>query len=1480
MDFQNIQGQSAFTVRGRGMKKPLLLTIVILLTATTCALGVVWPDPNGYAANLLIVKFRQPIADTVEEQVKANVPPGQVKLSKTLDDLSARYKVKVIEPLFKNFKQNRHHLNALQTKSSSLLTEKENRILKRLKRAPKGAQVPALDRIYKVQVELDTGQSLEDVVAAYNNDPGVEYAEPDYIVSICKTPNDPLYPIQWPLNNIGQKYPQSRFASVAGTSDCDIDAPEGWDIYTGDSQVIVAVVDSGADYAHRDLHNNMWVNVAELGGTSGVDDDGNGYVDDIYGYDFCTYEGKTRDSDPKDDNGHGTHCAGIIAAQGNNGLDVAGVCWDARIMALKFLGSDASGLISDAAASFYYAVENGADIISNSWGSKKYSAVMQEAIDYAYGQGLVIVAAAGNRGDTVPYYPAYYDHVISVAATNSNDVRVSFSSYGDWVDMAAPGVDVLSLRAAGTAVGSIYDTYTTIASGTSMACPHVAAACAILLSAYPGINVLELEQILMNSTDPTTPSTCKSGRLNLHKALLQIIDPNGTLLLDRSAYMCTATATALVWDLNLVGAGTHSVVFTTNGGDSETLVLAQRGPSPASFAASVPLSAAEVIPGDGALQVSHGQFITATYTDANDGTGKPVTRTDTAVVDCQGPAVSRVQVSGLIRREAIITIETDEPTITQIRCGLTCGGPYTIEQRDIELGTSHSFQLFSLADERNYYFVIDLTDAAGNTTTADNEGLCYSFTTPKFQGFLVPSVYPTIQAAIDAASNGNTIIISPGMYKGPGNRDIRFKDKKITVRGTDPNDPNIVSATIIDCNGTELEPHRGFYFGSIGEAESVLSGLTIKNGYAYSYGGAICCDGLTSPTITNCIITSNFADGFGGGIFSEGGSVTVNGCTITDNTCNWRGGGICALYGYPTMTNCTISDNSVIYGGGGIFSEYACLQISNCTITGNSAEYGGGAGIYSESGSPLLLTGCSITANSAEEGCGGGISWCGNAQISNCTVTENSARWGAGIFCGGEGTISNCSITGNSGSEDGAGIFWFGDLTVTNSLISGNRLKFAGGGSGGGIYYQSHVLTIINCTVTENIAPSQGGGISVSNADKVLISNSVFWGNQSPVGQEMYLDLYYPCATSVSYTDVQGGKDGVAITPGRTINWGPGNINADPCFVQLGHWADANDPNIPAEPNDPNAVWVDGNYHLLDGSPCINAGNPNYVLLPGETDLDSQPRILLGRIDMGAYEFNYIPVANAGPDQTVYANSNCTAQVTLDGSASYDPDGDQLTYTWTWNDQIIPPTGGDGIINMLDFAALTEQWLQDKDSLPDLSALTKAWLSTPDSPNWNPQCDVAPAGPTATINLPIGQHHIKLVVNDGIENSQPDEVMITVLDNTPPEFTLSVTPATLWPQDHKMVRITPSWTLTDNCDQSPQVTLVGITSNELDDDKGDGNTTGDIEVRDDGSIYLRAERSGTDLGRIYTITYQAADNSGNTAISSATVTVPHDQSRQ
>ncbi len=1144
------------------------------------------PEPLEYVPNEIIVKFRRNAADIIEMSLAEGVSASEQEISASLDKLNKRYKLKMARPLFKNFRENRQHLKALLKKDKTLLTKKERRILRRLKRAPKGAKVPELDRIYKLEIEPEAGQSLEDVVAAYNSDPDVEYAELNYIVSICQTPDDPLYPIQWPLNNMGQMYPESgRYNPPPGTPDCDIDAPEAWDIETGNPEIVVAVIDTGVDYTHRDIDDNMWVNTGEIGG-NGIDDDGNGYIDDIYGWDY-----RNDDSDPKDDHGHGTHCGGIIAAEGDNALDIAGVCWDAKIMALKFLDSGGSGWISHAVSAFYSAVTNGADVMSNSWSGGCYLQSMRDAIDYAYSQGVIMVAAAGNDNSSSPVYPAYYNHMISVAATNSNDARATFSNYGSWVDIAAPGVDILSLRASGTSMGTTYDDFTTVASGTSMACPHVAGACALLLSVNSELTVDEVTDVLKQSADLIEAGICQSGRLNIYAALPATVKPKGTIQLDREAYSCSEVIGIKVKDSDLKGTVTQDVNVATDGGDFETVLLAEQETNIGIFVGSISTSTDPVVSEDGVLQVSHGQTLTATYEDANDGTGNPATAADDAIVDCEEAVVLDVNVTtGLIGRSVTIKIQTNEPTTALVRCGLVCGGPYTLEGKDIVMSTSHTIKLLSLTSETDYYFVIELADAAGNETVDDNYSGCYFFTTPEFLGFLVPSVYPTIQAAVDDSWDGDTVWVADGVYTGDGNRDIDFAGKAITVRSE-----NGPEGCIIDCNGSEGDEHRGFYLHSGEELDSVIDGFTIINGYAYQ-GGAIRSDGYAhnpwveyvSPTITNCIIRY---------------------CKASE------GGGIYCKWGHPKIINCEVNDNP---GGSGIYGHWVAWLIDNCLISNNS-----GYGIYNDD-CDGTISNCTITANSAGIAC----NYWSNLTIRNCRITNHFGSGIYALFGESEGkiiTVDDCIISHNSGSgiscnqailhlndsilmenfswTKGGGLCcsWDGGATVKNCVFAGNQAKQ----KGGGIYSNDGHNTYVNCTIVNNTASEYGGGYYCQNSGNRKFTNCIFWGNSAGSGPQMAIGggLSY---VTISCCDVQGGQEQIFVDSySPPLTWGTGNIDTDPYFGLV------------------------GDYHILSNSPCIDAGTNSPAGGLPSTDLYGSPRSLDGDgngssiADMGAYEVEY-----------------------------------------------------------------------------------------------------------------------------------------------------------------------------------------------------------------------------------------------------------------
>jgi subtilisin family serine protease len=285
-------------------------------------------------------------------------------------------------------------------------------------------------------VKLPEGVDVDEALELYIEDPDVEHAEPNYIVYSDVQPGDPDFDKLWGLHNIGQEV-----NTIFGTDDADIDALEAWDVTTGSSDVVVAVIDSGVDVNHPDLAANIWTNGGEIAG-NGKDDDDNGYVDDINGWDFYI-----DDNDPRDAHGHGTHVAGTIAAVGDNATGITGVSWSAKIMALRFLDAWGSGTTVNAIAAIEYANDMGADVINNSWGGGGFSTSLKSAIDAS---DAVVVCAAGNSGrdnDSTPHYPSSYDsaNIIAVAASDQDDTLAYFSNYGaNSVDVAAPGTNIYS----------------------------------------------------------------------------------------------------------------------------------------------------------------------------------------------------------------------------------------------------------------------------------------------------------------------------------------------------------------------------------------------------------------------------------------------------------------------------------------------------------------------------------------------------------------------------------------------------------------------------------------------------------------------------------------------------------------------------------------------------------------------------------------------------------------------------------------------------------------------------------------------------------------------------------------------------------------------------------------------------------------------------------------------------------------------------
>lgn len=346
----------------------------------------------------------------------------------------------------------------------------------------------------------------------------VVLAEPNYIYNADKASAEPDYGKLWGLNNIGQSDTKQN-----GTTNVDISAEKAWDISTGQDDVVVAVIDTGIDLTHPDLAQNMWTNELEAKGVAGVDDDANGFVDDIYGMNFS--DPAVPSNNPNDDNGHGSHCSGTIGAIGNNNFGVVGVNWKVKLMPVKFLGSAGGGTLEGAIRAIDYATQMGAHIMSNSWGGGAESQLLKEAIERAEAAGALFVAAAGNDGmdnDSSPHYPSSYavKNILSVAAIDNRGDIAAFSNTGkNSVHIAAPGVNIFSTYKEGG-----YEWL----SGTSMATPHVSGVAALVFSQNRQMDYSQLKARILKTVKqmPSLRNKVSSnGLVNAYNALTDSIEP-------------------------------------------------------------------------------------------------------------------------------------------------------------------------------------------------------------------------------------------------------------------------------------------------------------------------------------------------------------------------------------------------------------------------------------------------------------------------------------------------------------------------------------------------------------------------------------------------------------------------------------------------------------------------------------------------------------------------------------------------------------------------------------------------------------------------------------------------------------------------------------------------------------------------------------------------------------------------------------------
>ncbi len=479
----------------------LLITTVVFPLASTEKIIINKTENENldFAPGQIIIKIKEGVTLDIQE-INGIITTG----IQSIDSLNQKYQVWDIKQTI---------LSVIQPKNQGL------------------SKSIGLDRFYTF--ELEESINVLDAVETYKKDIFVESAEVNgFGFSAAGPPvypNDAKFSWQWGLHSDGTNPPPKP-----GVTDADIDAPEGWDIEKGSYTIVVAIIDKGIDWTHTDIAYNIWKNTGEDAWSdpndyttgNGVDDDGNGFIDDWKGWNFIVDNGNSQD---ESSNGHGTHCAGIAGAVTNNNIGIAGVNWYSKLMAVRAMYKNGNIQWADAAPALVYAADNGADVISMSFGGYGTSATLKGGIDYAYNSGCTLVAAMGNDGGQVDQIPAEYSNTIAVGATDVDDTRArkgdwananKGSNYGNHIDVIAPGTWIYS---------TVTNNKWAYMNGTSMATPHVAGLAALLLSQKPSRTNVKIREIIRNTADDQVGLPTEDikgwdkhhgyGRINVYNAL-------------------------------------------------------------------------------------------------------------------------------------------------------------------------------------------------------------------------------------------------------------------------------------------------------------------------------------------------------------------------------------------------------------------------------------------------------------------------------------------------------------------------------------------------------------------------------------------------------------------------------------------------------------------------------------------------------------------------------------------------------------------------------------------------------------------------------------------------------------------------------------------------------------------------------------------------------------------------------------------------